>query len=753
MTLFLECSQPLPQERDSYQTFLQNKRAIAHPVGMEVPLTDIHPRLFPFQRVLVQWALRKGRAALFVDTGLGKTGMQLEFARLTGTRSLILAPLSVARQTVSEAIKIGIDAHYTRSGTDLTDGINITNYELLDHFNPADFGTVILDESSILKSLDGETRNKLIALFAQTPYRLCCTATPAPNDITEIANHAEFLGVMSRAEMLAMFFTHDSTTSAHSGWRLKKHAEEPFYRWMASWSMSVKKPSDLGFDDTDYVLPPLCTTPLIVETSYAPDGALFHTGLKGIVDRSQARKNTLNARVERAIALVASTPGQWIMWCGRNDESSALARLIPESVEIKGSDSPDAKVAAIEAFQNGARRVLITKPRIAGFGINLQNCHQIAFVGLSDSFESYYQCIRRCWRFGQEHPVQVYIVLSEIEQEIYANVTHKEQEATAMSDRLIAHVQAFERKEIEDMGQGDDYRTQTITNDRYLLMLGDSCERLAELEDASVDLSVFSPPFQSLYTYSPTERDLGNSRNAEEFYQHFRYIIDHLLRVTRSGRNCCVHVQQIAAHLGNDGFIGLKDFRGEVIAAFIERGWIYHGEVCIDKDPQVQAIRTKAKGLLFVQLRKDASWMRPAFADYILIFRKPGENAVPVTPDITNEEWIQWARPVWYGITETETLNAAEGRDTKDERHVCPLQLGTIERCIRLWSNPGETVLSPFAGIGSEGYTALKCGRKFVGIELKPSYFHAAHKNLERILQKNTQITLFDALAEGEVSA
>jgi len=199
MTLFLECSQPLPQERDSYQTFLQNKRAIAHPVGMEVPLTDIHPRLFPFQRVLVQWALRKGRAALFVDTGLGKTGMQLEFARLTGTRSLILAPLSVARQTVSEAIKIGIDAHYTRSGTDLTDGINITNYELLDHFNPADFGAVILDESSILKSLDGETRNKLIALFAQTPYRLCCTATPAPNDITEIANHAEFLGVMSRA--------------------------------------------------------------------------------------------------------------------------------------------------------------------------------------------------------------------------------------------------------------------------------------------------------------------------------------------------------------------------------------------------------------------------------------------------------------------------------------------------------------------------------------------------------------------------
>ncbi len=740
------------QPLESYQTFLQTKRVVAQTAGREVSLSDIHARLFPFQQILVQWALRKGRAAIFADTGMGKSFMQLEFARLTGERSLILAPLSVARQTVGEATKIGIEAHYTRSGIDLINGVNISNYEMLDHFHPADFGAIILDESSILKSLDGETRNKLIALFAQTPYRLCCTATPAPNDVTEIANHAQFLGVMSRAEMLAMFFTHDSETSAHSGWRLKKHAEEPFYRWMASWSMSIKKPSDLGFDDTGYILPPISTTPIIVETDYSPDGALFYTGLGGIADRSRARKRTTDERVGRAVALVESTPEQWIVWCGLNEESSALARRIPGSVEIKGSDTPDAKMAAIEAFQRGDTRVLITKPRIAGFGINLQNCHQMAFVGLSDSFEAYYQCIRRCFRFGQQHPVQVYIVLSNVEQEVYANVIRKQQEATLMSERLIAHVQPFERAELQATGQGDTYQTQTIITDHYRLMLGDSCERLAELEDASVDLSVFSPPFQSLYTYSPTERDLGNSRNADEFYQHFRYIIDHLLRVTRTGRNCCVHVQQIAAHLGNDGFIGLKDFRGEVIAAFIEQGWIYHGEVCIDKDPQVQAIRTKAKGLLFVQLRKDASWMRPAFADYILIFRKPGENAVPVTPDITNEEWIQWARPVWYGIKETETLNAAEGRDPNDERHVCPLQLGTIERCIRLWSNPGETILSPFAGIGSEGYTALKCGRKFVGIELKESYVQAAQKNLERILRESTQATLFDSFVESEAA-
>jgi DNA modification methylase len=736
-----------------YPTFLRAKRTLVQASGVEIPLTALHERLFPFQKVLVRWALRKGRAALFADTGLGKTSMQLEFARLTGKRSLILAPLSVARQTVSEARKIGIEAHYTRSGHDLTPGINITNYEMLDHFNPADFGTVILDESSILKSLDGETRNKLIARFADTHFRLCCTATPAPNDLTEIANHAEFLSVMSRAEMLAMFFTHDSSVSAHGGWRLKKHAEKPFYRWMASWSMSVKKPSDLGFEDAGYQLPPIAITPIIVETHYAPDGALFYTSIGGIADRARVRKSTIHERVHRTVEIAQSNSEQWILWCGMNEESAALARLLPDSVEMKGSDSPDAKIAAIEAFQRGEKRILITKPRIAGFGINLQNCHQMAFVGIGDSFETYYQCIRRCFRFGQQHSVQVSIVLSEVEQEIYVNILRKEREATIMSEHLIEHVQAYERAEIEGAGQQEDYRTQTITNDHYTLMLGDSCERMAELPEASVDLSLFSPPFQSLYVYSPTERDLGNSHSAEEFYHHFRYVIDHLLRVTRPGRNCCVHVQQLAATLISDGFIGLKDFRGAVIAAFIQHGWIYHGEVCIDRNPQVQAIRAKVKGLAFAQLHKDASWMRPGLADYILVFRKPGENAVPIHPDITNEKWIEWAHPVWYDIKESKTLNAAEGRDPNDERHVCPLQLDTIERCVRLWSNPGETVFSPFAGIGSEGYVALKCKRKFIGIELKSSYFQTALKNLERILNKTTQSTLFDTVVEGEASA
>lgn len=727
-----------------YATFLASKRITAQTRGLHVAIEDINGDLFPFQRKLVQWALRKGRAALFADTGLGKSRMQIEFARLTGERTLILAPLSVARQTVSEASKIGVLAHYTRSGDDLIDGINITNYEMLAHFNPDDFGCVVLDESSILKSLDGKIKAQLIEMFAETPYRLCCTATPAPNDIAEIANHAEFLGILSRVEMLATFFVHDSSNGAGDGWRIKGHAHDAFYQWLASWSMSVKKPSDLGFDDTGYILPPLDIEPVVLGTAYVPEGQLFYTGLKGIQDRTKARRGTIAERVQCAADIVQSNDEQWLLWCGMNDESSTLHRLIPGSVEIVGSDSPDAKIAAIEAFQRGDVRVLITKPRIAGYGINLQNCRNMAFVGIGDSFESYYQCIRRCYRFGQHSPVTVKIIISEIEQEIFENVTRKEEEALMMSNRLIEHVQKFERDELDAQETRDPYTTNTIKNDNYTLMLGDSCERLAEVADNSVDLSVFSPPFANLYVYSPSDRDLGNSRDTEEFHRHFGYIIDHLIRVTKPGRNVCVHVQQIAATLINDGYIGMKDFRGGVINQFIEHGFVYHGEVCIDKNPQAQAIRTKAKGLMFAQLRKDASWMRPGMADYILVFRKPGENAVAVHPDITNDEWIQWAHPVWYGINESDTLNAVEGRDEKDERHICPLQLGTIERCVRLWSNPGETVLSPFAGIGSEGYESLRHGRKFVGVELKPSYFSAAHKNLDRIVKQKTQTTLFD---------
>jgi DNA modification methylase len=285
-----------------------------------------------------------------------------------------------------------------------------------------------------------------------------------------------------------------------------------------------------------------------------------------------------------------------------------------------------------------------------------------------------------------------------------------------------------------------EYSTAEKSGDGWTMKLGDCVERVREIGDGAVQLSVFSPPFASLYTYSASDRDMGNSRNYDEFFAHFRFLIPEILRITQPGRRCLVHCQQVTTTKTTHGVIGWRDFRADIVRAYVDSGWVYDGEVVIDKDPQAQAIRTKSKALMFVQKNKDSSWCRPAMADYILCFRHPGDNTVPIVPDVSNEEWIQWARPIWYGIRESDTLNAAAARTEKDERHICPLQLGTIERCVRLWSNPGETVFSPFAGIGSEGYVALQYDRKFIGIELKPEYWRQACVNLANAKR---QIDLF----------
>lgn len=284
---------------------------------------------------------------------------------------------------------------------------------------------------------------------------------------------------------------------------------------------------------------------------------------------------------------------------------------------------------------------------------------------------------------------------------------------------------------------------QKIEND-WALYNGDSMEVIKGIPNASVALSVFSPPFASLYTYSSSERDLGNSRDYDEFFSGFAFLIRELLRVTMPGRIAAVHCQDLSTTKATHGVIGLRDFPGDIIRAFAKEGWVYDGRVTIDKDPQAQAIRTKSKALLFVQLEKDSSWSRPAMGDYIVRFRAPGENQVRIKPDLSREEWILWARPIWQDIDESDTLNTALAREEKDERHICPLQLGTIERCVRLWSNAGETVLSPFAGIGSEGVVALRHGRKFLGIELKESYYRTAIRNLTNAVK---QTSIFDRIS------
>ena len=437
----------------NYHAFVASKRLVTGNQGVAVSDDDIHPALFGHQRALTRWAVRKGRAAVFADTGLGKTPIQVEWCRLVGGRSLIIAPLSVARQTAMMARDLlGVYVHYTRSGSDLTSGINITNYEMIDHFDADAFDAVALDESSILKAIDGKTRRRLTEMFRDTPFKSCYSATPAPNDRSELGRHAEFLGVMTEADMLATFFVHDD-----DGWRLMGHAQEAFYRWLASWGMSVRKPSDIGCSDAGYNLPPLTTTPIWLDGDHATPGALFFMGLHGIQDRTAARRAALDMRIERVAELVNADREQWVVWHGLNPEGHEMARLIPGAVLVEGSQKPEEKAAAFEAFQDGRYRVLITKPRIGGYGLNLQNASRTVFCGLLDSWEDYYQCIRRLYRFGQTRPVEVYAVLSRAEAEIWENVQRKEAEAREMADRLMEHVRAFEREELDSVTETDTY--------------------------------------------------------------------------------------------------------------------------------------------------------------------------------------------------------------------------------------------------------------------------------------------------------
>ncbi len=419
----------------SYAEFLARKTRRHNGTGIVVQPTDLHPSLHPWQNWIVRTALARGRCAVFADTGLGKTRMQIEWARLAAPRALILAPLSVARQTVREAVKIGADVRYVRRPEQVVPGsVSITNYELAHWFDPAEFDAVALDESSILKNFTGTTRTALIAQWAQTPFRSSWSATPAPNDVTELTNQAEFLGVMPRNEMLAAYFVHDD-----EGWRLKGHAADPMFKWMATWAIAARRPSDVGGDDSPYHLPPLNIHPVTVEVDIEQDGQLFATDLGGVGGRSKVRRATLDARVAAAVDLV-SRPGQWIVWCGLNDEAEAVVKATAGAVNVTGNMTPDEKADAFEAFQDGDIRVLVTKPSIAGMGMNFQICHRMVFVGLSDSWESYYQAVRRCWRFGQEHPVDTYVVVSELEQQIVDNVRRKETEVAGWVDRLVRHM-------------------------------------------------------------------------------------------------------------------------------------------------------------------------------------------------------------------------------------------------------------------------------------------------------------------------
>ena len=446
---------------DSYQTFVAGKLQRTPPTGILGAKVEA-PYLMPFQRDLTSWALRRGRAAIFADTGLGKTRMEIEWARVvaahTGRPVLILTPLAVAAQTAAEGAKIGVEVTICREGADVRSGVNVANYERLHKFDAAAFGGVVLDESSCIKHHDTKTLKVLMEAFAGTAFRLCATATPSPNDYTELGTHAEFLGVCSRTEMLSEYFCHDGGDT--STWRLKGHARGLFWRFVATWGAMIRRPSDLGYSDDGYKLPPLTVHHHVIpaeKDEAEKAGLLFVREASTLSERRTARKASMGGRVKACLDRVNLSGDAWVVWCDLNAESDALADGIAGAVEVSGADSIDEKESRLRMFGEGRARVIVSKPSICGWGLNWQHAHRMAFVGVTDSWEAYYQAVRRCYRFGQTREVEVHIFTSELEGAVAANLKRKESDAMKMAEELSRETRAAVRDEV--LGQ------KRITND------------------------------------------------------------------------------------------------------------------------------------------------------------------------------------------------------------------------------------------------------------------------------------------------
>ena len=716
-----------------YQEFINAKKRTLAESGF-TPRT-LNDSLFPFQREVVKRALKRGKYAIFADCGLGKTFMQLEWAEKVAKRErkpvLILCPLAVTAQTVREAARFGIDAQKYPNGR-----VQVLNYDQIENVNAADFAGVVLDESSILKNMQGKMRNAIIDKFSETPYKLACTATPSPNDPVELGNHSEFLDVMKMTEMSAMYFVHDGGNT--NKWRLKKHATEQFYKWVGEWASVLRKPSDIGFKDEGYELPDLQFFESIIETGDRNNGQLFNDVAVSATNFNQELRLTKVQRIEEAVEIASKSDEPFIIWIRQNEEGELVRKMIPDAVEVKGSDKPESKEQAFLDFVDGKFRVLVTKPKIAQFGLNFQHCRNQVFAALDFSFEGLYQAIRRSYRFGQRNEVNVYIISTDTMENVVQTIKRKqdqfEQMNKAMTDVINGH------EPIEDTN----YNTESDACEWYDIRNGDSVQLIQQLGNESVGFSVFSPPFADLYTYSSFAEDMGNSANWEEFLVHFDFLVSELHRVLQSGRNVAVHCMDLMVKKGVEGYRGMRDFSGMIREAFEKHGFIYHSRITIWKDPVIQMQRTKAIELLHKQVKKDSTMSAVGLPDYVLVFRKDGPRNNPVTNvDLPVDLWQKYASPVWMDINQTHTLQYTTARDNRDEKHICPLQLDTIERLIHLYTNKGDVVFTPFLGIGSEAYQAVKMDRRAIGFELKPSYYHVARQNMRSAVQEKNQVSLF----------
>lgn len=724
-----------------YKEFLKKKKKEVIYSGFDIDESLINTMLFEFQKFTVKRALKAGKYAIFADTGQGKTPMQLEIAKQVQIETqkdvLILAPLAVVGQTIEQGVKFNINVQRLKGN------IQIANYEQIDNIDCSKYGCIILDESSILKNESGKYRNLLIEKFKQTPYKFCFSATPSPNDPMELGNHAEFLDVMSFQEMLAMYFVHDAGETQK--WRLKGHAVNRFYEFVSTWAIMYSHPKDIGFDMKGYDLPPLEIIEKQVQTKL-PDGMLFSGLAVNATDYNSSLRETENERINQTIEIINSIGKNEpiIVWTKQNEEAknifNQLKSLGYDCRNVQGSDSNEKKETDLLGFAHGDYQILITKQSIASQGLNYQNCAYQIFNSVDFSFEQSYQAMRRSWRYGQKRKVTCYMITTDRMINVIKIQKDKQLSFKNMQEQMTKAVNKNLTNSITTMNN----KSEDIKTENYHLMRGDCVEKSKEIQDDAADIVVFSPPFSELYTYSSHIEDMGNSLDYNQFEEHFKFLIPELKRVLKSGRICAVHCMDLPIQKGKEGYIGLRDFSGMLIKWFQDCGFIYHSRVTIWKDPVIEMQRTKALGLLHKQVKKDSSMSRVGIPDYILFFRNEGENEIPITnTDIPVDLWQKIASPVWYDIDYSRTLNYREGRANEDEKHICPLQLDTIERCILLYSNKGETVFSPFGGIGSEGYQALKMGRKSISIELKESYFELNKKNHYSAQEEKGQLELF----------
>lgn len=767
----------------NYQQFLATKKKNIIKSGFKVDELSLNSNLFDFQKYVVSNALDHGRYAVFADTGQGKTLMQLEIAQQvfdhTNKCVLILAPLAVTGQTIQEGQKFGINV--TRYDHWQSSCIQITNYHQLENIDLSNVACVCLDESSILKNETGSFRNLLIDTFKGLPYKYCFTATPSPNDPTELGNHAEFLDIMSYDEMLAMYFVNDSKKQKGSKWRLKGHSTKKFYEFVSQWAVMFSHPKDIGFDHDDFDLPELEVKDITVKTSVS-SGQLFNGDAVSATDYHSSLRESEQLRINETLKLVKSIPNNEpiLIWTKQNPESDKIYKLLSEKGydcrNVKGSDSDQKKERDLLGFSNGDYQILITKESIASMGLNYQHCGYQIFNSIDFSFERTYQALRRSWRFGRKEKVTAYMIATDKMSNVAKTQKEKQEQFKQMQKHMTSSINKNIKKTESIIDTSMDVKTEN-----YWLMRGDCVQRIKEVPDNSVDVIIFSPPFADLYVYSDHIEDMGNVTNYDQFVQQFKYLVKELKRVIKPGRLICVHSMNLPTLKSREGYIGLRRFNSIIGDCFESEDMFLHSEHAIWKDPLLAAVRTKTKGLAHKTLLSDSSQVRTGIFDLIQCFKTKEENETPISHDLlknyvpmheydkfprsvegfneywgynpestydkktqySHHIWQRYASPVWMDIREFDTLQYMNARGTNDEKHICPLQLPVIERLLTLYSSKGESCLSPFGGIGSEGYQSVVMGRKSISIELKESYFNVNIKNHKRAVAKTGELKLF----------